>query len=157
MLAAGTGGAVDLHLVILGPDVHILAVVLDFGNDLNGGEGGLTAGVGVKGRHPDQPVDAVLPLQEAVGILTLNEDIRGFQARFVALLIVQNLIGEAVALRPAGVHPVEHLGPVLGLGAAGAGVELQNGIGVVLIIVAGEQGLQAAGLHVFRQLLVAVL
>ena len=42
-----------------------------------------------------------------------------------------------MALGPAGIHAVEHLGPVLGLGAAGAGVELQNGIGVVIL--AGEQ------------------
>ena len=40
-------------------------------------------------------------------------------------------------LRPAGVHPVEHLAPVLGLGAAGAGVEAENGVAAVVL--AGEQ------------------
>ena len=41
---------------------------------------------------------------------------------------------------PAGVHAVEHLGPVLGLGAAGAGVEGQNGVvGVVLAVEHGHQ------------------
>ena len=34
---------------------------------------------------------------------------------------------EAAALGPAQVHAQEHLGPVLGVGAAGAGVNLQDG------------------------------
>ena len=60
-----------------------------------------------------------------------------------------------MALRPAGVHPVEHLGPVLGLGAAGAGMEGQNdAVGVVL---AGEQGSQAGLLHLLLQGGIALL
>ena len=43
-----------------------------------------------------------------------------------------------MAFRPAGVHPVEHLGPVLGLGAAGARVERQDG--TVAVIFPGEEG-----------------
>ena len=65
----------------------------------------------------------MLPAEIAVGVLALDHNGGGLDARLVALLIVHDLIGEAVALGPAGVHPVEHLGPVLGLGAAGAGVE----------------------------------
>ena len=144
------------------PDLH-LVVVLDLGHDLHRGKAGLPAGVGIKGRHPDQPVDAVLALQKAVGVLALDGDGRGFDARLVAVLIVQDLIGEVVALRPAGVHPVEHLGPVLGLGAAGAGMEGQDG--VVAVVLPGEerghpglldlllQGLET-GLQLFQQLLI---
>ena len=51
---------------------------------------------------------------------------------------------------PAGVHPVEHLAPVLGLGAAGARMEADQG--VVIVVMAGEQGLQPAALHVLLQL-----
>ena len=47
-----------------------------------------------------------------------------------------------MALGPAGVHPVQHLRPVLGLGAAGAGVEGQNG--VVGVVFAAEQRRQPA-------------
>ena len=82
-------------------------------------------------------MDAVFALQKAVGILALNGDGRRLDARLVAVLIVQDLIGKVMPLRPAGIHPVEHLGPVLGLGAAGAGVEGQNG--VVVVIFTGEQ------------------
>jgi hypothetical protein len=38
---------------------------------------------------------------------------------------------EAVALRPAQVHAQQHLGPVLGLGAAGAGLNVQEGVGAI--------------------------
>ena len=43
-----------------------------------------------------------------------------------------------MAFRPAGVHAVEHLGPVLRLGPAGPGVEGEDGVGA--IILPGEQG-----------------
>ena len=39
---------------------------------------------------------------------------------------------EAVALGPARVHAQEHLGPVAGLGAAGAGLDLEEGVAGVL-------------------------
>ena len=155
MLAAGTGGTVDLHLIVLGADLHILAVVLDVGDDLDGGEGGLAAGVGVEGGDAHQPVDAVFTLQESVGVLALDHNVRGLQPGLVPFQIVQDLIGEAVALGPAGVHPVEHLAPVLGLGAAGTGMEAHQG--VVPVVVAGEQGLQPAAFHFPGQGLEALL
>ena len=39
-----------------------------------------------------------------------------------------------MALGPAGVHAVEHLGPVLGLSAAGTGVDGQDHIGAVILL-----------------------
>ena len=51
-----------------------------------------------------------------------------------------------MALGPAGVHAVEHLGPVLGLGAASAGVDGEYD--VVRVVLAGEQGGEAHGLEV---------
>ena len=83
-------------------------------------------------------MDAVLAFQEAVGVFALDGDGGGFDARLVPVLVVQDFIGEALPLHPAGVHAVEHLGPVLGLGAAGPGVELQNGVAPVVL--PGEEG-----------------
>ena len=48
-------------------------------------------------------------------------------------------------LRPPGIHPVEHLGPVLGLGAPGPRLEGDDGGGVVVL--PGQQGGQPGGLH----------
>ena len=47
---------------------------------------------------------------------------------------------EAAALGPAQVHPLHHLGPVLRVGPAGAGVDLADR--VALVVLAGEQALQ---------------
>ena len=142
MLAAGAAGPVDLHLDVLGADLdlHVLGQV---GHDLHRGEGGLPPGVGVKGGHPHQ---AVHPLDHNGGRL---------DARLVPVLIVHDLIGEAVAFGPAGVHAVEHLGPVLGLGAAGAGVDGENHIGAVVL--PGEQSLETGLLHLGLQLGEALL
>ena len=51
VLAAGAGGAVHLHLDVLGADVHLHAVV-DLRGDLHRGKGGLPSCVGVKGGYP---------------------------------------------------------------------------------------------------------
>ncbi|MPM41492.1 hypothetical protein SDC9_88147 [bioreactor metagenome] len=42
-----------------------------------------------------------------------------------------------MALGPAGIHPVEHPGPVLRLGTPGPGVKGQNGAATVIL--AGEE------------------
>ena len=144
VLAAGAAGPVDLHFNVLGADLNV-RVLGQVGHDLHRGKGGLAAGVGVKGGDPDQPVHPVLAPEVAVGVFPLNHNGGGFEAGFVPLLVVHNFIGKAVALCPAGVHPVEHLGPVLGFGAAGPGVEGQDGVGGVVL--AGEQGLEPGRLH----------
>ena len=154
VLAAGAGGAEHLHLDLFRPDLHGL-VVLDVGHDLHGGKGGLPPAGGVKGGDPHQAVDAVLALEVAVGVLALDRDGGGLDARLLSALIVQGLIGEVVALGPAGIHAVEHGGPVLGLGAAGAGVDGQNG--VVGVILARQQRGQPALLHLFFQCSVGLL
>ena len=80
---------------------------------------------------------AVLALEEAVGVLALDEDIGGLDAGGVAVLIVHDLVGKAVALCPARVHAVQHRAPVLRLGAACAGMEGHEG--VVAVVFTGEQ------------------
>ena len=49
VLAARAGGTVDLHLIILRANFHVLTVVFDIRDDFDGGKGGLTAGIGIKG------------------------------------------------------------------------------------------------------------
>ena len=65
-------------------------------------------------------------------------------------MVVDQLDLAAVALAPAGVHPLQHLGPVLALGAARAGVDLD--IGVVGVGFAGEQRRDLVALGALGQL-----
>ena len=72
-------------------------------------------------------------LRIAVGVVARDLEGDGLDARLVALQQVELLDLEAHALAEAGVHAVEHLRPVLRLGAARAGVQRQNAVaGVVL-------------------------
>jgi hypothetical protein len=49
-------------------------------------------------------------------------------------------------LGPAGIHPHQHLGPILGLGAAGAGVDFH--VAIIGVGFAGEQAFDLAALGV---------
>ena len=152
VLAACAGAAAGLHFDVLRPDLD-LAVVVQLRHDLQRGKAGLPPRVGVKGAHAHQPVHAVFALQIAIGVLALDEDSGGLDARLVAGLIVHQLVGVPVALGPAGVHPVQHLRPVLGLGAAGAGVEGEDG--VVGVVFTAEQRRQPALADLLLQRLVS--
>ena len=59
-----------------------------------------------------------------------------------------------MALGPAGIHAVEHLGPVLRLGSTGTGVEGENG--VVAVVLTGQQGGQTALADLLFQRVVAL-
>ena len=141
MLAAGTGGAVHLHLDILGADVHLNGVV-QFRHDFQRGKAGLAAGVGVKGRDTHQTVHTVLALEQTVGVGTLDHHGSTLQTGFVAVLIIQHLHGHTVCLCPLIIHTIQHLGPVLSLGAAGACVEGKDGVAVVVLAVQHGHQLQ---------------
>ncbi len=91
----------------------------------------------VKRRDAHQPVHARLAFQKAVGVFPFHQHTGAFQARFLALEGIQRLDAEAVALAPAAVHAVQHFHPVLRLGAAGPGVEGQDGVPAVVL--AGQQ------------------
>ena len=67
----------------------------------------------------------------------------------LALALLQQLHLVAVLLGPAHIHAHQHLGPVLRLGAAGAGVDLD--IGVVGVGLAGQQAFDLAPLRLLGQ------
>ena len=67
---------------------------------------------------------AAFGLEVAVGVLAFDENRRRLDAGLLARMMVDHLDLEAVPLAPARVHAQQHLGPVLALGAAGAGIDL---------------------------------
>ena len=132
VLAARSRGAVgvDPQLGVVDLDRDVL---VDHRPDVDLGEARVAAGGGVEGRDPDQPVDAALGGEEAVGVLAAGDEGRRLQPRLLAGRCLLHLDLEAAPLRPAQVHPQQDLGPVLGVGAAGAGVDGDHRVaGVVL-------------------------
>ena len=141
MLATGAGGTVDLHFDIRRVDLDF-NVVIQLGHHFQAGKAGLPTGVGVKGADAHQTVYTVLTLEHAIGIGALDHHGSGLDAGLVAVQHIQHFHGVAVGLGPAGVHTVEHFGPVLGLGTTGAGVEGQNGVVVIVFSVEHRHELQ---------------
>ena len=110
-----------------------LDALVDQRADVELGEAGVAARRGVEGRDPHQPVDAALGGEEAVGVLAAGDEGRRLEPRLLPRRGLLHLDLEAAPLGPAQVHPQQHLGPVLGVGAAGAGVDGDDGVaGVVL-------------------------
>ena len=97
----------------------------------------------------------IFTLQKSVGIFSLNQNGRRFHPSLVSLLIVHDFVGKAMALSPASVHPIEHLAPILRLGAASARLKAHQG--VVFVVMSSEERLNTAGLHLLSQLIVTFL
>ena len=83
-------------------------------------------------------------LQPAIGVVALDRRVADLMPASSPSCIFEDLDLVAVPLGPARVHAQEHRGPVLALGAAGAGMDLE--IGVVAVGLAGEHGLDLAAL-----------
>src|SRR6185312_6478836 len=95
-----------------------------------------------EGRDAHQAMHAALCLEPAIGVLADDPQRRGFDARLFARTLFDPFDLVAVLLGPARIHAQQHLGPVLRLRAAGAGVDLE--IGVVAVRLAREQALELA-------------
>src|SRR6266436_7696652 len=105
-------------------DVDLDAVV-DDGKYRDAGKRRVPARIGIEWRYPHQPMHAGFGLQPAIGVVTADLDGGGFDAGLFALRLLQIFDLEAVLLGPARIHAQQHRGPVLTLGAAGAGVHFE--------------------------------
>ena len=98
----------------------------------------------VERRDPHETMHADLGRQQTVRVVAGDRQRHALEPGFVAGLIVDHLALEAATLHPAQVHAEEHLGPVLRLGAARAGMDGDDG--VLAIVLAAEHLLDLAGL-----------
>ena len=127
VLAALAAGAVGVDAQVFGLDVDDDGVV-DLGRDEDRGETGVAALGRVEGRDADEAMDAGFSTEETEGEVAGDREGGGLDSGLVAVLDFVYLNLEVLALAPADVHAHEHLGPVLGLGAACAGVHDDDGV-----------------------------
>jgi hypothetical protein len=78
--------------------------------------------------RPPEAVHAGLGAQQAEGVVALDLDGRALDAGGVARGFVLDLRLEALALGVLQVLAQQHAGPVAGLGAAGAGLDVDEGV-----------------------------
>ncbi len=101
-------------------------------------------------RDAHQPVHAAFGLQPAIGVGAVDLDRRRFDAGAFAGALLEPLDLVVVLLGPADIHAQQHLGPVLRLGAAGAGMHFE--IAVVAVGLARQQAFDLAPLRLVVQL-----
>ena len=139
VLAAGARRAVGVDPEVLLVDVDVGHVLEERGH-LQRRERGLALALGVERRHPHQAVHPVLGAQPPVGVATVDQERGRRDARLRPRRDLVELDVEAPPLGPAQVHAQQHVGPVLGIGPALAGLDLADGVG--LVVLAGEQRAQ---------------
>jgi len=128
--AAGTEG-IDSQIFLI--DLQ-LQLFLRLGESENRSEGGMSPAAGVKGGDPDEPVDPGFRLEMAIGIRPFHGENRPLDSGFLTVLKIEDLDAVPASLDPAGVHPEEHLGPILRLGAPGPGIYGDKGVSRIGLI-----------------------
>ncbi len=139
MLAPGAAGPEGVDAQVLFLDVDFDAVV-HLRQHLDRGKGGVAAAAGVEGRDAHQAVDARLALQVAEGVGAAGGEGDALDARFVPGQEVDGFALEPLALGVAQIHAQQDFGPILGFGAAGAGVNGDDG--VLLVFFGAQEELQ---------------
>ena len=141
VLTARTAGTVSGDFNVFLADDNSVKV-FKLGHDLDGCKRCLTTTVCIKGRNAHQAVNTVLALEVAVSVQTGDHHSCTLNASTITVEPVGKLNVKAALFCPTGNHAVEHLRPVLRLGATCTGVEGNNG--VALVILTGKEHLNAA-------------
>ncbi len=127
MLTAGAAGAKGVGAHVGRVDVDLDRVV-HLGIDEHAGEAGVASAGRVKRALAHQAVHPGFGAQLAVGVVALDLDRCAADARDVALGLFHHLGLEALAFAVTQVLPQQHAGPVAGLGATGAGLNVDEAI-----------------------------
>ena len=109
-----------------------LDVLVDLGRHVDRRERGVPPLRRVERGDAHEPVHAHLPLEVAVGVIADHVQRRALEARLFPVLPLDQLGLPAPLLREAQVHAQQHLRPVLRLRAAGAGVDREPRVVLVL-------------------------
>ena len=131
VLPARAAGAIGIDAQIGLVDLDF-DVVVHLGINEHRSERSVTPRVGVERRDAHQPVNAGLGFQITIGIVACHIESNTLHARFFTRLIIENFLLVAAPVAPAEIHAQQDFRPVLGLGAAGARMERDNGIAPVV-------------------------
>src|SRR5665647_320006 len=131
-LATGAAGAEDIDLDLVVGDLDAVRR-LDQRDDLDGGERGLAPALVVERRDAYEAVGAGLDGKIAIRVGDLDLEGSRLQPGLLGVGGVQDLGRVAVPIRPAQVHPHEHLGEVRRIDTAGAGADRDDGLALVVL------------------------
>ena len=102
----------------------------------------MSPSIRVERRDTDEAMHAALGLEPAIGVGATDRDGGGFEPGFLTAALFEPFDLVTVRICPADIHPQQHLGPILRLCAAGAGMNFE--IAVVAIGLARQQAFELA-------------
>ena len=137
VLAARAGRAVDLHLDVLRPEVHI--GLLHLRQDGDRRRGRVHPPAGLRLGHALHAVHAGLELQPGIGPRAADHEVRLLDAAKLRLAVVQKLHGPAARGGIETVHPEQAVRKQGALLAAHAGTDLEDDILFVVRIMGQQQ------------------
>src|SRR5690554_4083974 len=130
MLPAGPARPEGVRFNFFRPDFHFQFIGY-FRNNIHRSEGSMPAPGSVKRRDPNQAMDSLFPAQIPEGVLSFNPKSSAFYPRLVSGKKFHDFCFKTAFFRPPGIHPQQHLSPILRLRPSGAGMNSQVNIAVV--------------------------
>src|SRR6267154_1086420 len=127
VLASGSRCAVGVDAQIGGIDLD-LYVLVDLGIHEHAREGGVAARVRIERGLAHQAVNAVLGAQVPVGVAAADLERGALDAGDLARRLLEHLHAVALAVAVLRVHALEHLRPVLRLGAARSRLDVHEAV-----------------------------
>jgi hypothetical protein len=132
-LAARSRRAVDVDPELFFGDLDLLFLgLLEERDHVEGRERRMSAFLGVERADPHEAMNPTLGRQEAVGVRPVQHERRGLDPRLLTVMDLVDLHPETLLLGPSRVHPEQHVGPVLRLGASGARLEGRDRVVIVV-------------------------
>ena len=131
ILSTRSARAERLDAQVFGTDVY-LHILLDLGEDIHGSERRVPPSGSVKRRYAHETMHAAFGKKAAIGVSSLHEKRDALDSRLVSRKEVEDFHAVPMVLGPAGVHPVEHLCPILSLGTTGSGVDFHDRVARVV-------------------------
>jgi hypothetical protein len=131
VLSALAAGAVGIDADVFGLDDDLDALV-NFRRYVHAGKRRMAALGLIERRNAHQAVHADFALEKSEGVLAIDREGRRLQPRLFAGLVVVEHGFKPLALGPAQIHAQQHIRPVLGLSAAGSGMNGDDGVACVI-------------------------
>ena len=133
MLTTCAAASVSVDAQILLVDLHI-HVLLDIRHHIQRNKGSLSFSLGIEGGNTHQSVHTLLRLQIAIGIQSIDLKSHRLDTGLVTVQVIQHLQLKPLALRPSGIHTIQHTAPVTALRAACSCIQLQNSIVFIIFL-----------------------
>ncbi len=146
VLSASATGTIGINAQIGRVDVD-LDRVIHFRINKYRGKRGVATIARVERRFAYQAVHAGFGAQPAVGVFAAELDRGAFDAGHLAFGDFDQFGGKAGVLTPAQIHAQQDIGPVLRLGAAGTGLDIDKG--VLIVHRPGEHALELQPFEMF--------